>query len=89
MPILDHFSDFDTTPNSPIAGGFDVTPSDSTDLPQVTRGIMVSAAGDVFVTLKSGDQLILPGLTPGVIYPVRVARVWAAGTSATGIKGLV
>ncbi|MEM8654400.1 MAG: hypothetical protein AAGF36_06615 [Pseudomonadota bacterium] len=41
------------------------------------------------MTLKDGDTLTLPGLTPGVIYPIRAVRVAATGTTATGIKGLV
>ena len=89
MPISDTFKDFQPGLSSPVQGGFDVTPSDGADLAEVTRALMVSAAGDVAVTLKNGDQVTLPGLTPGVIYPVRVARVWATGTTATGVKGLI
>ena len=89
MPTADQFEDFTPGLNSPVQGGFDVSPSDSADLAQVTRALMVSAGGDVTVTLKNGDQLTLPGLTPGVIYPVRASRVWATGTTATGVKGLV
>ncbi|MEL7091924.1 MAG: hypothetical protein AAFN94_09340 [Pseudomonadota bacterium] len=89
MPISDQFSDFQPGLSSPVQGGFDVVPADGADLGQVTRALMVTGAGDVAVTLKNGDQITLPGLTAGVIYPVRAARVWATGTTATGIKGLV
>jgi hypothetical protein len=50
---------------------------------------MITGAGDVAVTLKNGDAITLPGLTPGVIYPIRAARIAATGTTATGIKGLI
>ena len=89
MPISDQFNDFQPGLSSPVQGGFDVAPADGADLAQVTRALMVSGAGDVAVTLKNGDQITLPGLTPGVIYPVRAVRVWATGTTATGVKGLI
>ena len=54
-----------------------------------TRGFMVGGAGDVAVTLKSGDAVTLPGLMAGVVYPFRISKVRDSGTTATGIKGLV
>lgn len=89
MPITDSFSSFDTGLTGPICGGFDITPDDANDLASMTRGIMVSGAGDLHAVLKDGDALTLPGLTPGVIYPLRVVRVLSTGTTATGLKGLV
>ena len=89
MPISDQFANYQPGLTGPVEGGFDVTPGDGADLPQVTRALMVTSAGDVAVTLKTGDTVTLPGLTPGVIYPVRAARIAATGTTATGIKGLV
>ncbi|MGR3699462.1 MAG: spike base protein, RCAP_Rcc01079 family [Roseovarius sp.] len=89
MPILDIFEDHLNGLTGPICGGFDVTPSDAADLLQMTRGVMVASAGDLAVVLKSGDAVTLPALSPGVIYPIRIARVLATGTTATGIKGLV
>jgi hypothetical protein len=55
----------------------------------VTRAIILGAAGDVAVVLKNGDSITLPALAAGVIYPVRVSRVLATGTTATGLKGLI
>lgn len=89
MPITDEFSSFDTGLSGPICGGFDIAPNDDSDLHTVTRGVMVSSAGDINAVLKSGQTLTLPGLMPGVIYPVRLLRVLATGTTATGLKGLV
>jgi hypothetical protein len=73
----------------PICGGFDIVPDDAADIAQVTRAIMVTQAGSVSAVLKSGDMVTLPNLIVGVVYPFRVARVLEAGTTATGIKGLV
>lgn len=89
MPISDTFGDFQSGLNSPVEGGFDVTPADGADLPTLTRALMVAGAGDLAVTLKNGDTITLPALAPGVIYPIRARRVEATGTTATGIKGLI
>lgn len=89
MPITDPFATHVDSLTGPVTGGFDITPDDGADLASVTRGLMVSAAGDVAVTFRDGSTVTLPGLSPGVIYPLRVTRVLASGTTATGVKGLV
>jgi hypothetical protein len=88
MAIADQFESFASHPTGPAIGGADVVPDDGTDLPTLPRALMVSGSGDVAVVFRDGSQMTLPGLVPGVIYPVRVMRVLATGTSATGIKGL-
>ncbi len=87
MPIADPYADLVPATDGPLVGGFAVTPAVS-DLPFVTRAIMVGGAGDVAVVMRNGDQITLPGLQPGAVYPVRVSRVLIAGTTATGIMGL-
>jgi hypothetical protein len=89
MSISDKFSEYTSGLSSPICGGFDIAPDDATDLSSVTRAIILGAAGDVAVVLKNGDAITLPALAAGVIYPVRVSRVLATGTTATGLKGLI
>lgn len=89
MPIFDNFQDYNVGLTGPICGGFDISPDDDSDLVQVTRAFMVSGAGDVSVVLKSGATLNLAGLTSGVLYPFRVCKICATGTTATGIVGLV
>jgi hypothetical protein len=87
MPIADPYADLAPATDGPIVGGFAVTPAVA-DLPVMTRAIMVGGAGDLAVVLRNGDQITLPGLQPGAVYPLRVARVLVAGTTATGIVGL-
>lgn len=89
MPISDDFSEFTPGLSSPVFGGFDITPDDGTDLQGVTRAVILGTAGDLAVTLKNGDTITLPNLVAGVIYPFRIARVLATGTTASNIKGLV
>ena len=89
MPIFDKFQDHQNGLTGPICGGFDITPNYANDLAQTTRGVMVSSVGDMAVVLKDGDAITLPGLTPGVIYPIWIAKVLATGATAAGIKGLI
>ena len=89
MAILDTFGDFTPGLSSSICGGFDIVPNDVVDLPNVTRALVLESGGDVSVVLKNGDAITLPGLTAGVIYPVRVSRVLVTGTTAAGLKGLI
>jgi hypothetical protein len=75
---------------SPARTAFTITPSDTTDLENVPRGIMVNATGDVKVDfVDSGTAIVLPGLLVGVVYPFRVTRVYDTGTTATGLVGLI
>lgn len=64
-----------------------VTPNDGTDLTQPCRAFSVGVAGDLKVTTLGGETLVIPeaALVPGVIYPVRLTRVFDTGTSADGI----
>lgn len=61
-----------------------VTPSDSADLAYVSRAFHVGTAGDVTVTTLSGEKVTITGATAGW-HPIRVTRIWATGTTATGI----
>ncbi|SIS84845.1 spike base protein, RCAP_Rcc01079 family [Phaeovulum vinaykumarii] len=63
-----------------------ITPSDSTDLARVTRALWVGQAGDLAVVSAAGESVTLPN-AEGLI-PIRVTRVRATGTTATGLVGL-
>ncbi len=88
MSISDQFATFNTGLTGPLIGGFDVTPDDGADLPTLPRALMIAGGGDVALVFKDGTTLTLPGLSTGVIYPVRATRILATGTTATGIRGL-
>lgn len=74
-----------------IAGASSATaiaPNDSTDIP-VTRGLYVGVGGDVAVLFADDSTAVtLKGLLAGVVYPLRVKRVRATGTTATNIVAL-
>ncbi|PCJ09339.1 MAG: hypothetical protein COB16_03920 [Rhodobacteraceae bacterium] len=88
MPATDDFEVYAPGLTSPINDGFDITPDDDADLPNVTRALMVAVGGDVAVVLKGGTTLTLPELAPGVVYQIRISRVLATDTDASGIVGL-
>ena len=73
-------------------GAFAITPNDSADLAQTTRGIFLQGDTDLVdlrVTMVDGSPATFLGLATGVIHPLQVRRVFAANTTATGIIGLV
>lgn len=76
----------------PVVRQVTVTPNDSTDLPEVSRGIAVNASGLVKFTPFGQTTPVTRYALAGVDYPWRVRRVLDAGTDAAvksaGIIGL-
>lgn len=73
-------------------GAFAITPNDGVDLAQTARAIFVQGSAtlvDLKVTMLDGTTVTLLGLASGVMHPIQVRRVWATGTTATNIIGLV
>lgn len=75
------------TDMSPSEAPFSITPNDGVDLTITPRAVIIASAGTMKVTKLDGttDTLTLPA----GIFPMRVRRIWATGTTATGISGLV
>lgn len=75
---------------SPATGFFLVTPSDTDPLPKVTRALSWSGDGDLRVLMrgKSQPQTIPAGsLATTLMQPLRIEKIFATGTTATGIIG--
>jgi hypothetical protein len=85
--MTDTFSDYAANLESPASHAFDITPNDAVDLAVVTRALNVGTDGSVRVTTRSGETVTL-FMGAGGAFSVRVNRVWATGTTATGIVGL-
>ena len=83
----DPFASFTPGLESPASAAFAITPSDSTDLPQVTRALNVAQTGTVALVTVRGDTATV-FVAAGIAFPIRAQRVLATGTSATGIVGL-
>jgi hypothetical protein len=80
-----------TSSKSPLhvnaaTGGAAITPSDSTVVD--FNGIYVGGAGNLTVTLLNGTDVTLTAVIVGQIYPLRVTKVKATGTTATNLVGL-
>jgi hypothetical protein len=65
-----------------------ITPNDSTALTQTTRGVYVGAAGNLKVDMADSSTVTFTGLAAGMVHPIAVKKVYATGTTATGIIGV-
>jgi hypothetical protein len=75
--------------STPAENAFTVSPSNSTDLAHVTRGLWVGGAGDVKVDMHGGDSaVVFPSVPAGTLLPLAVTRVYSSGTTATNIVGV-
>ncbi|MEM6465334.1 MAG: hypothetical protein AAF679_02340 [Pseudomonadota bacterium] len=74
--------------SSPVSDGVSLQPSDTVTLPQLTRALYVGVGGDVTARLGSGAVVSFTGMLPGVVYPIRLDRVLASGTTASNLVGL-
>ena len=63
-----------------------VTPADGADLSNVTRALIVAVGGALKVNLRDGTSVTIT--VPAGVLPISVARVWATGTTATGITAI-
>jgi len=86
--MADSFDTWRAGLTSPAENGASVTPSDSVDLTNFTRGVYVGVSGDLKVDLVTGDTVTFVGLAGGVIHPIRARRIHATGTTATSIVGV-
>ncbi len=81
------FTGYDVDLADPATRLHEVTPSDDTDLPWPARALTALVEGNVRVTSLGGDVATLHVFAGGCL-PVQVRRVWASGTTATGIVAM-
>jgi hypothetical protein len=86
--MSDPFKSYATSLTGPATELHAITPNDAADLPVFARGLAVTASGLVQVTTVGGTTAAIY-VVAGAPFPVRVRRVWATGTDAAGIVGLV
>ena len=74
----------------PAAGGFAITPNDTANLLRETRGIYCGGDGDLHVLMADGlSEVTFKNLTSGGTHGYRLKKVFATGTTATDILGLL
>lgn len=86
--MADDFENFARALSSPVTVGETIVPSDTTDLAHVTRCLFVGQGGTAVVIMADGGTVTLENLQDGAVYPLRVSRVLAAGTTAGSLVGL-
>jgi hypothetical protein len=87
MPTIDENQYTPPLRSDPASNAGPITPSDSEDLAYATRGLMAEGAGSISVLMLGGQTVTFTALA-STVYPFRVTRVLATGTTATGILGL-
>lgn len=65
-----------------------VTPHDTNELSNVSRGIYVGGAGDMTVLTANDEEVLLAAVPAGTQLPICIKRVNATGTDATFIVSL-
>lgn len=71
----------------PAGGVVLITPSDTADLANSTRAIRVEVGGDVKVRTVLGQDVVC-AFTDGETRPIKAIRIFATGTTSTGIEGM-
>lgn len=85
--VKDKYAGFASTPDSPATSVQPILPDDETDLVEASIALNVATSGTVRVTSLSGTVSDV-FIAAGTAFPLRVRRVWASGTTATGIRAL-
>jgi hypothetical protein len=70
---------------NPYTTALAVTPSDSTDLPWIPRGILVGTAGSLVAVMSGNGATVTFSNLPVGYHPMQVTRIKATGTTAAGI----
>ncbi len=89
--MSDKFDTHSPSLTSPAGAGRPVTPSDAAALPTHSRALFIGTSGHLSVELvgsADGEVLTLQNVQAGMIYPLRVRKVRATGTTAGGILSL-
>jgi hypothetical protein len=73
----------------PVKATFAITPSDSADLPRLTRQLIVGVAGNINVTYAKGGRFVTAVLpVPAGTLDIAVKRLFATSTTATTFTGV-
>lgn len=89
----DDFSSNGPGLDSPAEHHANVNPSDTEELPYITRGVYCGNGGTIVVISKSGQEAIYRNIQAGFILPVRARQIRAnsvgSPTEATTCTNLV
>lgn len=85
MPATDIFSSTREGTQGPATAAAAITPSDTGEMAYVSRAVYVGATGNVRLVMKNGATVTLQNVPAGALLPVRVRKVMATGTTASGL----
>ena len=88
MVATNNFARHQSTDRSPYSHGAAITPHDTNELTNVTRGIYVGGAGNVKVTTVDGDTITYVAVPVGTTLDVQAKIVFATLTTATNLLAL-
>ena len=76
--------------DGPSLGGKVITPSDTVDLPNPVRAVTIGTqGGTIRYTHARTGEICTTGPLPINSYSIWASRIWATGTTATGLTGWV
>ena len=87
MAATDDYATYEILPGGTCRNAAAVTPSDTADLANVSRFLMVGVAGNLNVITQAGQTVVIPAAA-GMPLPIAVSRVKATSTTATGIVAI-
>lgn len=64
-----------------------ITPSDTVNLPRPTDAVLIGSSGAIAAVFENDTVVVLTVSAP-VVLPIRVKRINAASTTATGLAAL-
>jgi hypothetical protein len=82
--MTDPFKSYTPGMTDPIHTAIEVVPNDSADIAFTSRAVYVGTAGNLRVTLSSGEVVTFAAAGTGW-HPIRIIRVWATGTTAADL----
>lgn len=73
--------------NSVLPAGNAALVVNDVPLPAASRALSLAVAGALHVVMEGGQDVIIPSgaLAPGLLHPLRITLLKAAGTTATGV----
>jgi hypothetical protein len=84
----DPFVNFQPGLQTPVRNSFAITPSDSAELPFVTRAIFVGSAVDITARLADDTASVtFKAVAAGSMLPIRARQIYATGTNASLMVG--
>ena len=89
MNAIDTFNQHAGLASDPGDSSFAITPSDSAQLPFVTRALYIGTAGNVAVQLiNDSSPVTLMNCVAGSVLPFRVKQVMNTNTTASNLVGI-